>query len=326
MNKVTQLVVRRFKGNPILLILVLFAVVSIFFAPNFRTFYNLRTILLQSCVLGIVATGVMFVVLNGGIDFSCTSVIALSSVIGASVMTSEGGLLHGSPFAIPVAILMMMLIGVGFGVINGISVTIFKMPSFIVTLAMMMIGSGIAVWYTDSETIFALPERFLVIGNGTVIGIPIPVLFLIVVFVIATFILTKTKLGRLIYLIGTNHKASYISGLPVKKTIFFLFIISGLLSGIGSIVMTARLQTGAPGHGSNMFLDIIASIIIGGASLYGGKGKASGTLLGAIFIIMMNNGLNLMGVQWHLINIIKGLVILAAAVSDFVQNRKSLDR
>lgn len=321
MNKLLSKIRDFLLERPVLSVLILFSIISIFIAPNFLTSINLLNILKQASSLAIVACGVTFVVLNGGIDFSSTSVIALSSVVGASIMTTDNGLMANSPFAVLVSILAMLIIGIIFGVINGISVIKFRMPSFIVTLATMMIGSGIAVWYTKAETIYNLPKSFNFIGSGKILFIPIAVLIAAVMILIMWFILSKTLYGRQVYAVGTNPKASFISGIPVKKTILKMFIISGICASISGVVMTAQLESGAPGLGSNMFLDIIASIIIGGTSIYGGSGTIIGTVIGVLFLTVMNNSLNLMSVSWFIISVIKGLIILIAAFSDVIKIR-----
>jgi ribose/xylose/arabinose/galactoside ABC-type transport system permease subunit len=318
-NKIYKFLTER----PILLMLILFSVASMFITPDFLTKSNLENILIQASSLAVVACGVTFVVLNGGVDFSSTSVIALASVIGSSIMSRDGGLLANSIFAAPVAIIAMLIVGLLFGAINGFSVIKFKMLSFIVTLATMMIGSGIAVWYTKGETINDLPQLFSFIGSGRIFGIPVIIIIALIVILSLNFVLSKTLFGRQIYAVGTNPKTSFISGIPVKKIIFKMFLVSGFCSALASVMMTARMESGAPGLGSNMFLDIIASIIIGGTSIFGGSGSVIGTVVGVLFLTMMNNSLNMAGVSWFVIDIVKGAIVLVTAFTDIVRTRKS---
>jgi len=208
-----------FIRKPIFPILIIFFILSVLVVPNFLTIRHIKDILIQASTLAIVASGVTFVVLNGSIDFSCVSIIALGSVIGASIITNDNGLLAGSPYAIPLAIIVVILVGILFGVINGLSVTFLKMPAFIVTLATMNIGSGLAIWYSKAETIYNLPDSFNYIGQGSFLHIPIIILISIVSILILDFILSRTIFGRHIYAIGTNQIASYISGIPVRKTL-----------------------------------------------------------------------------------------------------------
>lgn len=309
--------------NTIFWILLLYLAVSLLFVPNFATPYNIKNILGQLCVLLTVACGQHFAVLNGGVDFSATSVIALTSVVGASIMSTTVGLLKGQWYAVPTALLAMLLIGVLFGVINGLSIITFKMPSFIVTMATQMAGAGLAVWYTKSQTIGGLPESFTVLGTGGIGVIPYAAILTAAVVLVTNTLLNKTKLGRQIYSVGTNPKTSLISGIPVKKTIFKLYIISGLCAACAGIIMIAQMEAGASGYASNLFIDIMASIIIGGTSPVGGRGKITGTIVGSLLIIIINVSLNLLGVQWFVISVIKGAIILIASSIDLIKQSKA---
>jgi ribose/xylose/arabinose/galactoside ABC-type transport system permease subunit len=310
-------------NNTIFIILIIYFLLSLIFVPNFASVYNITTMFLQCADLLIISCGVTFVVLNGGIDFSGSSIIALGSVIGASIMSESSGILKDSHFSIIIAIFVMLAIGLIFGIVNGISVVYFKMPSFIVTLATMGIGSGIAVWYTKSDTIFDLPSSFTFLGSGKILFIPVPVIIAFLCIIYLNFILSKTLFGRHVYAIGTNPKASFISGLPVKRTIFKLFIISGICAAIAGILMTARNEAGIPGLASSIFIDVIASVIIGGTSVFGGKGSILGTVIGVLFITVLNNSLDLMRIDWYIILIIKGMIILFAAFLDAVKVKQT---
>lgn len=312
-----------FSERVVWLILAVYAAAALVFVPNFASVNNLANILVQSADMVIVACGVMFVVLNGGIDFSCTSVMALASVFGAKIMTQNGGFLQDSILAIPVAILAMLAIGLVMGVVNATAVVALKMPSFIVTLATMGIGSGVAVWYTTSDTIGSLPPAFGQLGSGTLLGVPIPIILAAVVVLVLDFILSKTLFGRQLYAIGTNPRAATISGLPVRGVIFRLFLISGFCAALAGILETSRLQAGIPGMAANSFIDIIASIIIGGTSVFGGYGRVTGTVSGVLLITVMNNSMNLLNINWVIISIVKGLIILAAAFVDSAKARRT---
>lgn len=310
-----------FLKNPMLFVVVLIFIAASIFVPQFASFYNIRDVLLQTSDLIIVSCGVTFIVLNGGIDFSATSILALSSVIGTTIMTK--GSLAGSTAGIIVGMIVMILVGAIMGAFNGIAIVKLKMPSFIVTLATMMIGSGAAIWYTNSQTINGLPKTFLEIGNGSVLFIPIPVIISAIVIAATHFILKYTKFGRQVYAVGTNPKTALISGMPVKTIIFKMCLISGTCAGIASIVMSARNQVGMPTLGNLMFIDIIASIVIGGTSVFGGVGGVIGTLYGVLFITLMNNCLNLIGVPWYVISIVKGAIVIFAAFMDSISKQLS---
>lgn len=322
-------IVKRIKegliNNPVLIILIGLIVFSAIASPSFITWANIRLILLQGVSLIIASIGLLFVVLNGSIDFSITSVMCLGSVVGAAIMTSKEqyGLMIGSPFAVPVAIIAILLIGLGIGLINGISVVLFKMPSFITTLATSLIFAGIATLYTGGQSIPALPESFTGIASGSLLGIPIPFFIAIAVIAITYYILAKTVLGRRIYAVGTNNKTAKISGIPTKKTVLSVFIISGLLAAVACIISTARLKSGSPSLAGDWFIDLIASVIIGGTNMFGGEGKLSGTVLGALLISTLNNSLNMFGVQWYVIDIVKGAIIIAPIVLTILKKRSS---
>lgn len=310
-----------FSDHVVWVILAAYAFGAYLFVPNFD-FGNFVNILVQSSYLIIVSCGVMFVVLNGGIDFSCTSIMALASVFGAKIMSETVGVMAGSPMAIPVALAVMIAIGLVVGVVNATAVVTFKMPSFIVTLATMGIGSGVAVWYTTSDTIGFLPESFIHLGSGSLFHVPIPIIFAVAVVFLLNFLLSKTLFGRQVYAIGTNPRTATVSGLPVRRVIFKLFLISGFCASLSGILETARLQAGVPGLGANAFIDIIASVIIGGTSTFGGSGRVMGMVSGVLLITIINNTLNLLNINWVIISIIKGLIILFAAYIDSIKTRR----
>ena len=313
--------------NPILLLLVVFFVASLLFVPNFSSIFNLKNFLLQAIDIMIVAAGVTFVVLNAGIDFSCTSVMALGSVMGAYIMAKSP--LAGTSWAIPAGIVAMIGIGAIFGAVNGFSVVVLKMPSFIATLATMMIGSGIAVWFTsivaDKAAIIGLPEQFFIIG-GEKGFILVPVLIAVVVVLLIHWLMTYTLFGRWIYIVGTNPKTANISGVPVKRTVFTIMLLSGVFAGVASIIGTARNQAGIPTLGDKVFIDIIGAIIIGGTSVFGGSGGVKQTVYGVLFITLMNNVVNLLGIEWFVISLIKGILVLIAAFVDYFTKRQELIR
>lgn len=303
-------------ADTIVWFLLIYTVGCFLLVPNFGTAYNIKNILSQVCVALIVACGVTYPVLNGGTDFSVTSIIALSGVVGARIMNQTDGWMAGSPYAVPVAILAMLAIGIVFGTINGLSVVFLKMPSYIVTMATQMIGSGLAIMTTMSRTIGNFPDGFCKFGTGSFFKlIPYTFLFSLGVVIVTHFILRRTRLGREIYVVGTNPQTARISGIDVKKTIFKLYIMSGLCGSLGGIVMIAQMESAAPSFASNMFIDFMSAIIIGGANPGGGRGKITGTLMGAFLIIMINVSLNLLAVDWYVISIIKGVIVLASAAA-----------
>ena len=283
---------------------------SLVFVDKFANPVNLTNILVQCTDLIILACGMTFVFMNGGIDFSVTATLGLGSILGARVMTSGG-----NPYGLSLlGVLVMLGIGLGIGTLNGLTVTRLRMPSFIATMATQLIFSGLALWYTQSASIGGLPRPFLFIGRGTLLGVQMPVFIMIAVVGITAFVLHRTVLGRYIFSVGTNHRTSRISGIPVRRTIFTLFLFSGGLAAISGIIMTSRSGAGMPGMGRTMLLDVVGALVIGGTSVTGGSGSILGTAVGAVLIVVLNNSLNLLGVEWYVINALKGVMIVAVAL------------
>jgi ribose/xylose/arabinose/galactoside ABC-type transport system permease subunit len=312
------------RDMPILPLLIVSFALAILFVPHFCTAYNLKNFLLQSADLLIISCGLTFVVLNGGIDFSVTSILSLGSVVGAYIMARSP--LAGSPvLSIPIAIAAMMAIGLLVGLVNGLSVTRLRMPSFVATLATQLIVLGIAVQFTSavspSSSIAGLPQPFFVLGGeGKYFFVPVLVAFSIWLF--SYWLLACTIFGKRVYAIGVNPKAAFISGIPVKRTIVQLMALSGLFAGIASIIATSRNQVGMPSLGDKMFLTTIASVIVGGTSTSGGFGGVHKTLLGALFITLLNNAMNLLGVGWESMMIVLGALIAASAMSTYLLNHR----
>ena len=313
------------RDMPILPLLIVSFIVAIVYVPLFFTLDNLRNYLLQSSDLLIISCGLTFVVLNGGIDFSVTSILTLGSVVGAYIMALSP-LAPVPAYSIPVAIVVMMGIGLLVGVVNGLSVTKLKMPSFVATLATQLIILGLAVQFTsmvsDTSSIAGLPEAFFVLGGeGRFFFVPILIAFS--VWLVSYWLLGRTIFGKRVYAIGVNPRVSFISGLPVKRTIVLLMVISGLFAGVASIIATARNQVGMSSLGDKMFLTTIASVIVGGTSTSGGLGGVHKTLLGVLFITLLNNAMNLLGVGWYTMMIVLGVLIILSAVSSYLLNSRA---
>jgi len=319
MKRALNILSRIYRERPILIILALYTILAIAIVPDFLTLVNVRDIFVQSSDLIILSCGLTFVLLNGGIDFSITAVTSLASVVGASIMNLDTGFAAHSPYGFLLAIGVMLLIGFGISAINGFSVVVLKMPSFIATMATFLVFSGLAVFYTKSATITNLPAAYTFLGDGSLFGIPVPIIAAAMVVIIAHYSLSRTVFGRSVYAIGSNPRASFISGLPVKRTIFRLFIICGILAGIGAVIMSARIGAGTPALGQETLMDIVAAVIIGGTSVFGGSGSILGTVAGGLFITVLNNSLSLVGIPWFVVIMVKGLVILFIALFDAVR-------
>jgi ribose/xylose/arabinose/galactoside ABC-type transport system permease subunit len=314
-------ITRYLRDKPIIAVFVLYVALSLALVPRFAGGENLVNILVQSADLAIVACGLTFVIMNGGIDFSVVAVINLGSIVGATIMTGEGGLLGGSPWGWAAAVAAMLAIGLGIGAVNGLAVVRLRMPSFISTMGTQLVFSGLALVYTQSRTVGSLPRIFTSITDGRLAGIPVPILITIAVVAVTAYLLHRTVFGRNLFAIGTSHTVARISGIPVKSMVFRIFLLSGFFAAVGGIIMTARVGAGMPALAREMLLDIVAAVIIGGTSIAGGEGSILGTLIGAVFIIVLNNSLKLLGVQWYVINICKGVLVLVVAFLDVVKRQ-----
>ena len=316
-KRVVKRVVDVLFERTVIVFFVVYILLALLLIPGFSKIANISAVLIQASFLSIISCGLTFVFMNGGIDFSIIGVMSLCSVIGATIMKSGA-----SSFFIVAAIIAMMGIGLVVGCFNGFSVTVLKMPSFIATMATQLILSGIAIWYTQSSTIGGLPKGFVGIGQGDVLGIPAPVIVAFVMAAIAGYVLHGTVFGRYVMAVGTNQRTSKISGIPVEKTIFSVFLISSLFASVASVMMTAKVASGIPSLGDGMIMDIVAAVVLGGTSVAGGKGTILGTVLGSLLVIMLNNSLNLLGIEWFVINICKGLMVLLVAVMDLMQLKR----
>lgn len=315
-----RMVSASFREMPILPLLIISFIGAMLFVPYFCSVGNLRNYLLQSSDLLIISCGLTFVVLNGGIDFSVTSILTLGSVVGAYIMALSP-LAPTPSISIPVAITVMMGTGLLVGALNGLAVTRLKMPSFVATLATQLVIGGLAVQFTSmvstTSSIAGLPDAFFVLG-GEGRFFFVPILIAIAVWLFSWWLLERTLFGKRVYAIGVNPKASFISGLPVKRTIFLLMVISGVLAGLASVIATARNEVGMSSLGDKMFLTTIASVIVGGTHTSGGHGGVMKTLLGVLFITLLNNALNLLGVGWYTMMIVLGGLILLSAITSYL--------
>jgi len=288
-----------------------FGIIILFFSLSSEYFldvYNLMNILVQSSLIAIIAVGQTFVILTGGIDLSVGSVVALSSV-GTGLM-----LVAGVP--IWLSIILGVLIGMGAGLVNGATVAFGKVPAFIVTLGMMSIARGAALALNNGKPVSGLPLEFERIASEEFFGIPIFAIYMIAIYLVGFFILYKTRLGRHTFAIGGNREATKLSGINVPKNEMMTYMISGILAGLGGVLLTARLNYATPISGNSYELDTIAAVVIGGTSLAGGEGGLIGTLIGALLLGTLRNGLTLLNVVSYYQQIIIGSVIVLAVFYD----------
>ncbi len=289
--------------------------------PELGTIENLGNIVAGMLPLLAASIGQTFVLITAGIDLSMTAVIAACSVAGASVMTADGGLLAGSSLAAPAAILAMLTLGSLLGLANGLAISRLHMPPFMVTLATMMFVSGFAIWVTGSRNIQNLPRAFTAISQGAIFTIPWAVLLVTALAVVAHWTLARSLIGSWLYAVGHNADAAAVSGVPVGQVTSAAYLISGICAATTSILLTSRLETGSPVMGERMILDIVAASVIGGNSLFGGKGKVPWAIFGALFVTLVDNSLYLLGLSYFTILAAKGGIILAAAGIDASRRR-----
>jgi ribose transport system permease protein len=282
--------------------------------PHFLTVSNLLNVAQQTAINAIIAVGMTFVIITAGIDLSVGSLVAFSGVVMASTLHA------GVPF--PIAILVGLGVGAMSGTVNGLLITYGRLPPFIATLGMMSVARGAALLYTQGRPVSGFSAGFRFVANGELLRIPFPVIIMIVVFVVAHFLLTRTKLGRYTYAIGGNEEATKLSGVNVTFYKTMVYSLCGLLSGLAAVILTARLNSAQPIAGINYELDAIAAAVIGGTSLMGGEGTIGGTLIGALIMGVLRNGLNLLGVSSFIQQIVIGSVIIGAVLADTMLKRR----
>ncbi|ACT93344.1 Monosaccharide-transporting ATPase [Dyadobacter fermentans DSM 18053] len=288
-------------------------------SDKFLTFSNLWNVMRQISVNICISVGMTLIVLTAGIDLSVGSVLALCGAITAGLL-KNGIELPGQNlfigFTVLGAILAGILSGSALGAFNGWAITKFKVPPFVATLAMLTVARGLTMLWTGGFPISGLGDTFLFIGTGWFLGIPVPVWISIVVVALAVFLTDKTRIGRYIYAIGGNESASRLSGINVNRVKIVVYTIAGALAAVGGIMVTSRLDSAQPNAGISYELDSIAAVVIGGTSLSGGRGSILGTVLGALIIGVLNNGLVLLNVSPFWQQVVKGLVILLAVIID----------
>lgn len=293
--------------------LVLLSLIFGFMSDKFFSVDNLLTVALQSAIIAIIAIGQTYVIITTGIDLSIGSNIALAGIIAAIIMTNG--------FSVPIAVVGGLLAGCLVGLINGLITVYGNITPFIVTLGTMSIVRGTSLVITKGIPVTDLPASFTTIGTGSVVGIPIPAIIMLVLVGIFGFVLAKTKLGRYTYAIGSNFEAARLSGINTKRTLISIYIISGFLAACAGLILAARVVSAQPTAGTGYELDAVAASVIGGASLLGGEGMILGTFIGALVIGVLRNGLNLINVSAFWQQIVIGAVIIAAVYIDRVKRK-----
>lgn len=291
-----------------MLILLVICVFATILSPSFLSVTNLFNVFKQITVAGIVGCGMTFVILTGGIDLSVGSILGLSGVLASGVLASTGNT--------AAAVAVSLIVGVACGAVNGFFVSVCGIPPFISTLGMMTLLRGVILVYTKGSPIPIKVDSYKFFGKGSIAGIPVPVIILIVVFLLAHYILTQTTYGRSVYAVGGNREAARLSGIRVKTSEFLVYTLNGLMCGMAGLILTARLGSAQSTSGTGIEMDAIAAVILGGTSLSGGVGFVLPTVVGAMIMGIIDNILTLMNVNPHATNIVKGAVILIAVLVD----------
>ncbi|EDS77680.1 ribose ABC transporter permease [Clostridium massiliodielmoense] len=297
-----------------LLGLLVLCIVMAILSPRFLTVPNIKNVLTQVSVNAIIAIGMTFVILTGGIDLSVGSTLAISGAVAATLIKANCSIL--------VAIIVAIIVGIIVGLVNGVVIAKGKIQAFIATLATMTVFRGVTQVYTNGTPVSKLGEAFGKIGNTEIIGIPLPVVITIAVFLVAFYVLNETRCGRYIYALGGNEDSARLSGINTTKMKMLVYVISGVTAAISGVVVTSRIGSASAIAGTGYELDAIAAVVLGGTSLAGGEGSIAGTIIGALIIGVLNNGLNLLNVSPYYQLIVKGLVILLAVMVDRKANKK----
>lgn len=300
----------------IVLVLLAMMVTMSILSEAFLTTQNLLNVVRQISFIGIVAMGVTMVIITTGIDLSSGSLIALVSVVSATFA-------HPGEYPLIVPLILGLAIGAAAGFINGTITAKGKIPAFIATLGMMIAARGLALLLSDGRPVPDLSPSFLFIGKGEILGIPFPIIVFIAMGFISHLMLSKTKFGKYTYAIGGNEQAARICGINVDRYKIMIYTYAGLLSAIAGMMLTARISVGQPSMGVMFELDAIAAAVIGGTSLSGGVGTIGGTMIGALIIGVLNNGLDLLGVSSYWQQILKGAIIVTAVLIDARKNKKA---
>ncbi len=301
----TRELVGQFK---IVLIFLAMCIILTILKPTFFSVSNIINVLRQISIIAIISMGSTMIIISGGIDLSPGSIAGVTGIIAAMLSSS------GMPVIVPV--LAGLLAGALCGLFNGAIIAKGNIPPFIVTLGMMTIGRGLAYVLSDGKPISGLSSSFLVLGRSSVMGIPVPIIIMVLAVLLTWMVMDKRVFGKHVYALGGNENAARVSGVNVDLVKIKVYVFAGLMAGLGGVVLASRIATGHPNSGNGYEMDAIASTVIGGTSLSGGVGTIGGTVVGALIIGVLNNGLDLLGVSAYYQQIAKGLIIIAAVLMD----------
>ncbi len=298
--------------------LILACVLMGVLSDRFFTVSNLTSVLVQSSVVGIAAVGATFVIITSGIDLSVGANLALSGIIVAT--------LFGTGLDPLVGIALTILAAAAVGAFNGASVALLKLAPFIVTLAVMGMARGLTLHISQGASLYDLPAAYTWFGNGNLFGIPAPIILMAAAFAVGHFLLRGTTYGHRVYAVGGNREAARLAGINDTRVIFSVYVIAGIAAGVAALVSAGRLGAATPNAGTGLELQVIAAVVIGGSSLFGGKGTMMGTLVGVLLISVINNGLILLNVNPFLVQFVQGALIFVAVLLDAANGRRVTSR
>lgn len=303
------------QNQGILIAFILLCVALSLSSEFFLTWNNWTNIIRQTAINGILAIGVTYVILAGGIDLSVGSVMALCGAVAASFATTPGESFIG------LALIAGLAAGLAAGAVNGFLVAYLRIPAFVATLGMLSVARGLTFIYTDGRPISNLSKPLLWFGNGTILNIPVPIVALALVFAVGWFTLRHTVFGRHVYAVGGSERAAITNGVQTRRVTALTYAISGGLAALAGVILTARSTAALPQAGVGYELDAIAAVVIGGTSLSGGRGTLIGTVFGALIIGTLNNGLDLLGISSYYQQVVKGSIIVGAVLLDVSRRR-----
>lgn len=300
--------------TPIVVALLLVCIAMSVLSDSFLTDRNIMNILSQSAVVGIAAVGATFIIITGGIDLSVGSNVALSGMVASTLV------LAGVPALLGVAICIAMAVAIG--TFNGLSIAWLGLVPFIVTLATLGMGRGLTLQLSEGQSVYGLPPGLTWLGGGTIGSMPVPLVLMLIVFVVGHLVLTRTTLGHKIFAVGGNRQAARLSGIRDRRILFSVYAIAGLCAGVAALILVGRIGAATPTAGVGLELQVIAAVVIGGTSLFGGKGSMIGTLIGVLLIGVINNGLTLLDVSPFWVQFIQGALIFVAVLLDAFNQRR----
>lgn len=309
----------------VLILIGLVVLMAILTDGTFLQAQNLINVVRQVSAIGIMAAGMVFVIMTLGIDLSVGAIVAMSAVAASSLaqsMSAGSPMYPGLQLPVFVAVLVGLAVGALAGFVTGMLITRFNIAPFIATLGMMTAGRGIALIYSGGRPVSALSDSFNWLGQGSVLGFPVPILLFALVVVVTSVLLNRTRFGRYTFAIGGNEQAARVSGININRVKVGIYTLMGLLAGLAGMVLAARIGSGNPQLGTGIELDVIAATVIGGTSFSGGVGTIWGSVVGALIIGIINNGLDLLNVSPFMQQVVKGVIIVAAIIIDERKNRR----